>query len=208
MNRRFRTVSVLMGGSSEERSVSMKSGAAVAKGLRAAGYDVTEVDVISEERLAIPAGTEAVFIALHGRFGEDGGVQALLREMRMPYTGSGPESSRQAFDKTLARAALARAGVPIPEGRPLYADPGACPIPLPAVVKPARQGSSIGCVVVESPGEWAAAYAKAAAHGGDVVVEAFIPGRELTVGIVGGEPLPVVEIVAPATITRPNTPRG
>jgi len=186
-----------MGGTSDERPVSLKSGAAVANGWRAAGYDVAEADVVSEERLPIPAGTEAVFVALHGRFGEDGGAQALLRAMGMPYTGSGPESSRLAFDKTLARAALARAGVPIPEGLTLYADPGACPIPLPAVVKPARQGSSIGCGVVETPGAWAAAYAQAAAHGGDVVVETFIPGRELTVGIVDGEPLPVVEIVAP-----------
>ncbi len=197
MKKRFRRVAVLMGGTSAERAVSMKSGAAVARGLRAAGYEVAEVDVVSEDRLPIPAGTEAVFIALHGAFGEDGGAQSLLRAMGIPYTGSGPESCRLAFDKTLARDAMARAGVPIPEGVTIHADPGACPIPLPAVVKPARQGSSIGCSRVESPDAWAAAFAAAWAHGSDVVVERFIAGRELTVGIVAGEVLPVVEIVAP-----------
>lgn len=189
-----------MGGTSSERNVSLRSGAAVARGLRAAGYTATEVDVVTENSLPIPPGTEAVFVALHGTFGEDGGAQALLRAMGLPYTGSGPESCRLAFDKTLTRAALARAGLPVPEGLTLQSDPGASPLPLPVVVKPAREGSSIGCRLVKRADEWSPAFAAAAQHGGDVVVERFIAGRELTVGIVAGEALPVVEIIPPGEI--------
>ncbi len=197
MKRKFSRVAVLMGGTSAEREVSLRSGAAVARGLRAAGYDAVEVDVRETSDLPIPAGIEAVFVAMHGAFGEDGGVQTLLRERGLPYTGSGPESCERAFDKSRARAALAAAGVPIPKGVALRADPGACPLPLPVFVKPARQGSSIGCHRVDAPDQWAAAFADAARHGGDVVVEAYVPGRELTVGILAGAALPIVEIVAP-----------
>lgn len=200
MSKRFQKVAVLMGGTSSERNVSLRSGAAVARGLRVAGYTATEVDVVAEDSLPIPPDTEAVFVALHGTFGEDGGAQTLLRAMGLPYTGSGPESCRLAFDKTLTRAALARAGVPVPEGLTLQSDPGASPLPLPVVVKPAREGSSIGCRLVKRTDEWAAAFAAAAQHGGDVVVERFIAGRELTVGIVAGEALPVVEIIPPGEI--------
>jgi D-alanine-D-alanine ligase len=197
VQRRFSRVAVLMGGDSTEREVSLRSGAAIARGLRSLGYTVDEVDVVSTERLAVPREAEAVFVALHGTFGEDGGAQALLRAMQLPYTGSSPEACRRAFDKTLAREDMARAGVPVPAGRTLYAPVPECPLPLPVVVKPARQGSSVGCHRVCTADRWAEAYADAARHGGDVIVETFIPGRELTVGIVADEALPVVEIVAP-----------
>ena len=98
MSRRFRKVAVLMGGPSSEREVSLRSGAAVAKGLREAGYDVAEMDIRGHD-VEPPAGVEAAFIALHGEFGEDGQVQAILDRRRLPYTGSGPEASRASFDK-------------------------------------------------------------------------------------------------------------
>ena len=189
-------VAVLMGGPSTEREVSLRSGAAVAGGLRAAGIEAVEVDVRSEA-LDLPVGTEAVFIALHGRFGEDGGVQALLDARGIPYTGSGAEASRAAMDKAVTRARLQAAGLPVPPGvvltRPAAAPPLACPL----IVKPLCQGSSLGCRVVTHPDAWPAAQEEAWRYDGAIVVERFIEGRELTVGILGDRALPAIEIRAP-----------
>jgi len=193
--RPFEKVGVLMGGPSSEREVSLRSGAAVAKGLREAGYKVTEIDVTSHV-LDIPTGVEAVFVVLHGIFGEDGEVQALLREKGIPYTGSGPEASRASFDKTLSKVILRDNGVPTPEFEVLHRG-DTRKLPLPVVVKPAREGSSIGVHIVRDEALWPEALEEALSHDNEVIVESFIEGRELTVSVVGDEVFPVLEIEAP-----------
>lgn len=192
MDRKFNKVAVLKGGVSSEREVSLKSGAAVAQGLRDGGYEVVEVDVDSRG-LALPSGVEAVFVALHGQFGEDGEVQALLAEAGVPFTGSGAASSRLSFDKVLTRARLTENDVPVPKGEVLKTASERS-LPLPVVVKPPREGSSVGCYLVFKESEWNFAFAGAVKFSGEALVEEYIPGRELTVGIVGNQVLPVVEI--------------
>ena len=184
-----------MGGPSSERDISLKSGSAVTRGLRSAGYSVTGVDV-SGRTIRLPVGTEAVFIALHGEFGEDGTVQAILQEQRIPYTGSSPEASRNAFDKRLSKRIFDRAGIPSAPYEVL-ADPAHRTLSLPVVVKPPCQGSTIGIFKVAEEAEWKNAFAESIRYDGEVLVEAFIPGRELTVGIVGETVLPPIEILAP-----------
>lgn len=191
--KRFKQVAVLKGGWGSEREVSLRSGAAVARGLREAGYAVEEIDVVSEA-LALPASVEAVFIALHGAFGEDGGVQAWLDARGLPYTGSGAASCRLAFDKHRTRDCLAAAGLPVAPGVVLTAPADAPPLPLPLVVKPCREGSSVGCHRVFEAAEWAPAVADALRFDREALVETYIPGRELTVGVLDEEPLPIVEI--------------
>ncbi len=191
----FKNVAVLMGGPSSERAVSLNSGRAVANGLRQAGYAVTEVDVTGRA-LNLPAGMDAVFVALHGEFGEDGGVQGLLEEMGIPYTGSGPESSRYSFDKQLSKKTFVQNGIPTPRYEILRSGESRT-LALPVVVKPPCQGSSIGISRVLCEAEWEPALREALRFGPEVLVEEYIAGRELTVGIVDREALPVVEIVAP-----------
>ncbi|MDD4871938.1 MAG: D-alanine--D-alanine ligase [Kiritimatiellae bacterium] len=195
MNKQFKKVAVLMGGPSSEREVSLRSGAAVAKGLRESGYEVVEVDVKGPD-FSIPAGIEAVFIALHGEFGEDGQIQELLERKKLPYTGSGPEASRRSFNKILSKKVFVKNGIPTPEYEVLEKGQKRS-LKLPVVIKPACQGSSIGIhrVLVES--EWDKAQADAFLYGSEMVVEAYIKGRELTVGVVNNEALPIIEIVAP-----------
>jgi len=195
LSRRFKRVAVLKGGPSSERDVSLRSGAAVAKGLREAGYEVAEIDV-KERAVNLPAGIEAVFIALHGEFGEDGQVQAILNQKGIPYTGSGVEASRASFDKEVSKRLCEKAGIPTPAYEILRKG-GRRRLALPVVIKPACQGSSIGVHRVTAEADWAAALADSLGYDERVVVEQFIPGRELTVGVVGREALPVVEIVAP-----------
>jgi len=195
LNKRFKRVAVLMGGPSSERGVSLRSGAAVAKGLREAGYEVIEVDVKGQD-FDVPEGVEAAFVALHGEFGEDGQIQKILDAKRIPYTGSGPEASRRSFDKILSKKLFVENGIPTPEYEILRKGQKRS-LSLPVVIKPACQGSSIGVhrVILES--EWEKALADSFSYGDEIVVESYIKGRELTVGIVDGEVLPVVEIVAP-----------
>lgn len=196
MNRRFSKVAVLMGGCSSEREVSLRSGAAVVRGLQTKGYEVTPV-VLGGEGLRIPSGIEAVFLALHGAYGEDGGVQADLDKQGIPYTGSGAAASRCAFDKGLTREACMAAHIPVAEGEVLRKVPSHSPWPLPVVVKPTREGSSVGCHRVFDEGDWERAAQDALSRHGEYLVEKFIPGRELTVGVVGDQVLPAVEIRAP-----------
>jgi len=193
--RPFNKVGVVLGGPSSEREVSLRSGAAVAKGLRQAGYEVEKIDVTGHE-IDVPAGVEAVFVVLHGEFGEDGQIQQALRDKGVPYTGSSPEASRASFDKTISKRILEENGIPTPAYE-LLRDGQPRKIPLPAVVKPVRQGSSIGVHIVEAEENWANALSDALSFDGEVVVEAFIQGSELTVGVVGEEVLPVLEIRAP-----------
>ena len=194
---KFRKVAVLMGGGSSEAEISMLSGRAVAAALREAGCDVREVVLDKENRFTLPEGTEAAFIMLHGAYGEDGGVQADLQKIGVPYVGSDVESSHVSFDKTLSRAAFAAAGVPIPDGYVIAPgeDPGDAPrIPFPVVVKPPRQGSSVGVTIVRDSAGWRPAVEAARKYDPDVIVEKFIPGREWSVAILDNEALPPMEI--------------
>jgi len=191
----YHKIGVLMGGPSSEREVSLRSGAAVAKGLAEAGYDVTSVD-IGRNGLTVPEGIDAVFIALHGSFGEDGEIQRMLEEKKIPYTGSGPEASRRSFDKLLSKEIFIGAGLPTPEFA-VVGKGAENPLPLPVVTKPVREGSSIGIHIVRRADEWPAALEDTLRYGEQALVEQYIPGRELTAGIVCDEVLPVIEI-APA----------
>lgn len=192
---RFRKVGVLLGGPSAEREVSLRSGAAVAAGLRAAGYEVVEVDV-AEPQLRLPDGLDAVFVALHGTFGEDGGVQELLARQAMPFTGAGVEASRVSFDKIQSKRIFVEQGIPTPRYEVLRRGQPRT-LALPVVVKPARQGSSIGIHRVMNESEWAPSLEDAFHYDHEVLVEEYIEGRELTVGVVVDRVLPVLEIRAP-----------
>ncbi len=188
-------VVVLMGGISAEREVSLASGTAVAAALEEAGHRVTRIDVTSRS-VNPPDTTDVVFVALHGTFGEDGGIQAILSEKGVPFTGCDEEASRLAFDKILSKRRFEEFGVNTPRYAVLRAGQERT-LPLPVVVKPPRQGSSIGLTVVHDEAAWAGAIAQAFTYDDEVLIEAYIDGRELTVGIVGDHVLPVVEIRAP-----------
>ncbi len=189
------TITVLLGGPSTEREVSLRSGAAVAKALRSLGHTVHEVDP-KEKAWRLPAGTDVVFLALHGTYGEDGTVQQRLEELAVPYTGCDPESSRIGFDKVLTKERCVQAGVPTP--RFVVVDSPHASWPMgwspPVVLKPVRQGSSVGLQFVERVGNWADAVADAMRFDSQVLVEERIIGRECTVGILGDTVLPLVEV--------------
>jgi len=193
-------IAVLMGGTSSEREVSLVSGRNIAEALASLGkYEVVPVDLKSESLDGLPEGISRVYIALHGGWGENGGVQAALDARKIPYTGPGAMSSRVAMDKIKTKMVLEMKGVPTAKWS--LASPGtpASPLPLPVVVKPPCEGSSVGISKVSTPEEWKGALEAAlAAQGGkgEVLVEEFIPGREMTVGVIDGEALPVLEIVA------------
>lgn len=188
-------IAVLRGGPSAEREVSLRSGAAVARALAALGHEVFEVDP-EPGRLRVPFGTTVAFLALHGTYGEDGQVQAELEALGIPYTGCGVEASRRAFDKVLTREACKAAGVPVARGHVFVEatagwPPGWTP---PVVLKPARQGSSVGLQFVDAADGLAGALREALQHGSEVLMEERIVGRETTVGILDGKALPVVEV--------------
>ncbi len=196
-------VVVLKGGWSPERAVSLNSGAAAAKALVAGGYDVAEIDATRENRHAladaiVDAAPDAVFNALHGQWGEDGCVQGLLEVLGVPYTHSGVLASSLAMDKQRAKAVFEDAGIASPPGRLVSRDDvlSADPTPRPFVVKPNAQGSSVGVHIVrEGDNRPLEALAEEAwAHGEHVLVERFIPGRELTVAVLGDRPLCLTEI--------------
>lgn len=192
---RDKQVAVLLGGPGSERAVSLRSGAAVARALRAEGYRVAEVDVEGPD-FVLPEGTALAVNLLHGTFGEDGQVQQILEDRGVPYTGEGVEASRVAFDKLLSKERFDRAGVPTPRWEVLQ--PAAKPtIPLPLVIKAPREGSSVGVHLVRKAGDVEAAMADCAALDHEILVEELIEGRELTVGVVGDRAMAVVEI-------RPN----
>ena len=192
-----RQVAVLLGGPSAEREVSLRSGAAVAAALRSAGHTVAEIDP-RPGALELPPGTEVAFLALHGTYGEDGKVQSELERLGVPYTGCGVEASRLAFDKQLAKQRFVATGVPTPRFLTLNSSntawPGADWTP-PVVLKPSRQGSSVGLQFVDRVEDVAAALLESLRHDHSVLVEERILGRETTVGILGDILLPVVEVV-------------
>ena len=194
-------VAVLYGGMSAERDVSLVSGTQVIAALREAGYAVVPVEVGADLRAVIAAldpAPDVVFNALHGRFGEDGTIQGVLDWLGIPYTHSGVRASAVAMDKAAAKAVFAAAGLPVARGRVIdiaelaQADP----LARPYVVKPVNEGSSVGVEIMHEGDNRRAALAAAWRHGRDVMVEEYIPGRELTVGVMGDRALAVTEIVA------------
>lgn len=188
-------ITVMLGGPSAEREVSLRSGAAVAAALASLGHQVNRLDP-REENWTLPAGTEVVFLALHGTYGEDGTVQRRLDELGVPYTGCDAEASRIGFDKHLTKERLIKAGVPTPRSLLLDASSTSWPMSWhpPVVLKPARQGSSVGLQFVDRVSDWSKALAEALRYDTQVLMEERIMGRETTVGILDGSPLPVVEV--------------
>jgi D-alanine-D-alanine ligase len=184
-------VSVLAGGVSGEREVSLRSGAAVAKALRSIGVKVLEVDV-KEKGVKAPQGTDICFLALHGTYGEDGEVQRELEAAGMPFTGSGSEASALAFDKLKARDAMLAAGVPMAESQEWTP---ACDWKPPYVLKPVASGSSLGTFLVRTEEEAKKAVKEAKKwKDGGMMIERLIEGAEMTVGILGEQALPVIEV--------------
>ncbi|MBI5644390.1 MAG: D-alanine--D-alanine ligase [Deltaproteobacteria bacterium] len=183
-----------MGGVSEEREISLKTGDAVLKALLSKKYNAVPIDAGRDiaARL-VSEGVDVAFLALHGRYGEDGCVQGMLEIMGIPYTGSGVQASAIAMDKIASKKLFLCHGVSTPafgiheEGRPLK-------IKVPMIVKPASQGSAIGVSIVRKKAGLKAALAEAKRHGGEILIEEFIEGRELTVAILDGKALPVIEI--------------
>lgn len=188
-------ITVMLGGPSAEREVSLRSGAAVAKALRSLGHTVHELDP-KAEGWSLPAGTQVVFLALHGTYGEDGTVQERLEELGVPYTGCGPEASRIGFDKVLTKERCVAAGVPTAK----FVVVGSANTPWPrgwtppVVLKPVCQGSSVGLQFVDRVSDWTQAVAESLRHDSKVLVEEKIQGREVTVGILGDTVLPLVEV--------------
>ena len=191
-------VTVLMGGASAEREVSLRSGAAAGKALEQAGFEVALVDCGRDPAQLVRAVTESrpdvVFNALHGRFGEDGCVQGVLNLLGVPYTHSGLLASAAAMDKAFARRLCEQAGIPVAAGE-VVRKGQTTSIPRPHVVKPLNEGSSVG-VYVLMPGDNRDPLADWPFDGDEVLVEAFIPGRELTAAVMGDRALGVLEITS------------
>lgn len=186
-------VTLLKGGPGKEREVSLRSAAAVSKALQKCSAEVHEIDVTNPE-FHLPESTELAFNIIHGTFGEDGQLQEILSRRGVPYTGEGIVGSRTAFDKIRTKECFDRAGVPTSTWHSLRA--GENPrLELPYVVKAPQQGSSVGVHIVRKPESLAPALEDCFKYGDEILVEAFFPGRELTVGILGDVALPVVEIV-------------
>ena len=188
-------ITVMLGGLSAEREVSLRSGASVAAALRTLGHDVVELDP-REPGWKLPPGTQVVFLALHGTYGEDGTVQEELEKLAVPYTGCDVFASRIGFDKALTKQRCVAAGVPT--ARSFVLESAKTPWPMgwnpPMVIKPVRQGSSVGLQFVERVEEWPAALTESLRHDSQVLVEEKIIGRECTVGILDDKPLPIVEV--------------
>ena len=194
-------IAVLMGGPGSERAVSLASGNAVLHALRSLGLDAFAVDVTGHD-LSLPPATDLAFNVIHGTFGEDGQLQEILENLGIPYTGAGVASSRIAFDKNLAKAAFLKHSVPTPNAEiiNLSAGPRLPSFPAPFVVKPPREGSSVGVHIVRDPAAAEAALNDAARYGNDVLVEEFIEGMELTVAILDDVALPIVHIAPPGGV--------
>jgi D-alanine-D-alanine ligase len=200
----FGKVAVLMGGPSSEREISLLSGNAVLAALRRMGVDAHAFDPAERDLWELRReGFARAFIALHGRFGEDGTVQGALETLKIPYTGSGVMASALAMDKWRTKLVWGAAAIPTPRYRIVDAATDwqrvVAELGLPLIVKPAREGSTIGITKVTSAGrgELAAAYAAAARHDPLVLVEEFVQGVELTASIVGRRALPLIRIEAP-----------
>ncbi len=194
-------VAVLYGGISAEREVSLSSGSQVIAALREAGFDVQPIEVghdLGAVIAALDPKPDVVFNALHGRFGEDGTIQGVLDWLEIPYTHSGVRASAMAMDKEAARAVFIAAGLPVARGRVVAPSEleVADPIARPYVVKPVNEGSSVGVEIIREGDNRRADIARNWRYNGAALVEEYIPGRELTVGVMGERALAVTEIVA------------
>jgi D-alanine-D-alanine ligase len=188
-----RKIAVLMGGPGSERDVSLATGRGVSKALCSLGAEVVEVDVRDED-FALPKDVDLAFITIHGTFGEDGQLQKILEERGVPYTGDGVEASLAAFDKILSKEKFREHNVVTPEWE--VVEVGQRPaISVPLVVKPARQGSTVGVVIVKTASELDSAMAEAGKFDRKLLIEKFVPGRELTIGVLGDQALPILEII-------------
>ena len=198
-------VAVLYGGFSAEREVSLSTGRQVIAALRAAGYQVTPIEVTEDLPATIgalsAAKPAAVFNALHGRFGEDGCIQGVLDWMGLPYTHSGVRASSVAMDKSAAKAVFQAHGLPIAQHRVVSPEEleEADPLPLPYVVKPVDEGSSVGVTILREGDNRRREIARNWRHGRRIMAESFIPGRELTVAVMGERALAVTEIATENT---------
>ncbi len=191
-------IAVLMGGLSAERDVSLRTGRAIGQALQRCGYQIVEIDAGRDLPAQLErAGAEVVFIALHGRFGEDGTVQGLLELCGIPYTGSGVLASSLAMDKVATKKMLCYHGIVTPAFAELrQGDVIADNLPdYPLVVKPAREGSTIGISIANDRRALEGGLAEAFRHDDLVLVEQFIAGAEVTVGVLDGQPLPVIQVV-------------
>jgi D-alanine-D-alanine ligase len=202
MSRHQPVIGVLMGGTSSEREISLRSGAAVVEGLRSLGHTVVPVDLKTETGRELDAvRIDVAFIALHGRFGEDGRLQTLLQQRGISYTGSGPDASRAAMDKVEAKRLFKLKNVETPLHRVVargdsvdVLEHAARALGYPVVLKPRAEGSSVGVTVHEDRATLLDGAAECFRHDPIGLMEKFIAGRELTVGILDGKPLPVIEM--------------
>ena len=186
-------IAVLMGGPGSEREVSFATGRGVANALRSLGADIVEIDVRNDQ-FQLPDDIELAFNTIHGTFGEDGQLQKILEDRGVWYTGDGVEGSRNAFDKILSKQKFLEHRVATPESEVI--DSGQGPkMSVPLVVKPARQGSTVGVVVVKNESELDGAMKEAGKYDRKLLVEKFVSGRELTIGILGDQALPILEII-------------
>ncbi len=196
-------IGVLYGGLSKEREVSLRSGQAVLEALLLKGYDAVPIDVGRDiDGVLQDKGIDIAFLALHGRFGEDGCIQGLLEIRSIPYTGSSVMTSALAMDKYLTKDVARAAGIPTPDDFFFDANHHEVEhavesngLPFPLIVKPCREGSTIGITKVMDTEGLRQAIHQAQALDKRVLIERFIPGRELTVAVLNGEPLPVLEVV-------------
>jgi D-alanine-D-alanine ligase len=188
-----KNIAVLMGGPGSEREVSLATARGVAKALRSLGSEVIEVDVRSED-FEVPKEVEFAFNTIHGTFGEDGRLQRILDARGIPYTGDGAQESELAFDKIRSKRKFRDYGVTTPDWEVIQA--GQRPtFPPPLVVKAPREGSTVGVSIIHTQAEVGKGVAEAGKYDHELLVEKFIAGRELTIGILGREALPVLEII-------------
>ena len=196
--KRFGRVAVLLGGTAAERPISLISGAAVLKALQQAGVDAHAFDPAERDIVEVQ-GFDRAFIVLHGRGGEDGVMQGVLEQFGVPYTGSGVMASAIGMDKARTKQLWLGCGLPTPTYRRLHAGMDfqavVDALGLPLMVKPSREGSSIGMAKVYSVEELARAYEVAAGHDSEVIAEHFIEGSEYTVSLLGGRALPVIRMI-------------
>lgn len=205
---RFARIGVLMGGPSSEREISLKSGKAVLEALKDARLDAVAIDINSDDikeniSLIKSFNIDCAFIALHGRFGEDGTIQGILEDLKLPYTGSGVSASRLAMDKIASRKIFEQNGLKVPRyseiNKTSYLSSQfsalSSQLGFPLVIKPATQGSSVGLSIIESENELNNAITLAFTFDQKAIIEEYIRGRELTVGILEGKALPVIEII-------------
>ncbi len=193
-------ITVLLGGPSEEREVSLNSGRAVASALRNCGHRVTTSDISPDDLSALDRSADLVFIALHGAFGEDGQLQAILEERRIPYVGSNAVASQLAMDKAASKNRFEECGIPTPAYKVIHAaqiNQAVSCWKLPTVIKPVDQGSSVDTMIVRDAFGFQSAVERVVGKYGSCLIEEYIKGPELTVGILGNDALPVCEIRTP-----------